>query len=674
MIFLSALIWIATTTVVISAAAGIARRLDPHGSTSLIVHTIILVWTWIISIAVLLSVPSRLSGTLLLIGVTTLALVCHFISHRISPSIAFAMPTTLDASKMPRLAAAGWIALLSLWSVHVTTHGLLKFTTDFDSLMYHTPLLDYWLQAGSLYAPDSTHWSNPGAAEVLGLWAVSAFSGDFLATLGNFPSALLLAFGALELGRLIGLGSAFRHCAAFVVVANFVVINQLVDTENDVAVAALFVVCLCYAFRYSKEGRSADLALGAASLGLLCGIKYYALGYAAVAWAAAIALCSGHRGIRQGFRLAITWGAGAVLFGGYWYLRNYLASGSPLFPMGIGAQDDVLHQEYPEPFRSSFLGNGRPEVWPLTIIALWKMTGPCHFIAVLLVPLVSVWLTLVGIRSLRRPILGVGGFERLALAMVTVGSACVLAVTPFALEDVPGSLNHLRWAYTPARYGLSFLSMAVLALALTLQDLVTLLRATVGIPKWASVWTHRLFTAYLGGSAVYQTLLVNERQQLENFAAYLAVVIVFFIAIWFLQIHLSCLTIYRHIRVAVWCGVVASAIVFISDLSSIWDAQFAHHYEQMYGTHIFRQLSSVGATRLALLDYRCHPFFGTRRQFHLCQPKRVPSLEILADYLRERGATHIVVRTREHGTPAGWDAYCGLGEKLSNRPSDYAPL
>ena len=662
MIILSALLWIAATAVVISAALAIARRLGSDNLAVRVVHVIILAWTWLALAAVGLSVPSRLTGPALIATVTSLAL----------SSLALALwrvPVAPDLKEpsdgTPRWAAVAWTALLALWAVQVATHGLSRFQTDFDSLMYHTPMVDYWLQARSLYAPDGTHWANPGAAELLGLWAVSAFPGDFLVTLANAPVAVLLAAATLELGRTIGLRPAFRHAAALAVVSNFVVFNQLVDTENDVAVAALFTACLCLGARFARSGRGIDLALGASAFGLLCGVKYYALGYASVAWAVAVALCVGHRGLRPGLRLASAWCLGAVLVGGYWYLRNDLASGSPFYPMTLGARNDVLHQEYPEPFRSSFLGNGRPEVWPMAALALWKMTGPCHFVAILLVPLTTAWLSVVGAVRGRGTALGVGGLGRLAVASATLGAASVLAVTPFALEDVPGSLNHLEWAYTPARYGLSFLSLAVVALALSCQDLATFFnsrRFEIGL------------VAFLVGSAAYQTLFVDERQRISSPDALGAVLLLFATSLIFLELRRRFLKGYRPTGAVIFCGAAAAAALTIADLAHVWDARFARHYEQHYNTYVFRKLAALGPTRLALLDYRCHPFFGTRRQFRLCQPKRVDSLEMLENYLRDRGVTHVVARTEEHGVPAAWDAYCGLGARLDRLPSRYRPI
>jgi hypothetical protein len=208
--------------------------------------------------------------------------------------------------------AIAWTMLASLGAAHVLWNGLLVAPTDWDSLAYHLPLADHWLREGTLYVPDCAFWYCPGNNEVWALWAVAPFSGDYLAMLNNVPAAGLLAVSVVELGRLLGLRPGLYHPAAMAVLVTEPVRRQLVSAENDVAVAALFVTSLVYGGRYvgghrraesestaeaalvsarpTYVGRWADLIWMSACVGLLAGVKYYALGYAAVAAAGVLGL------------------------------------------------------------------------------------------------------------------------------------------------------------------------------------------------------------------------------------------------------------------------------------------------------------------------------------------------------------------------------------------------
>ncbi len=158
--------------------------------------------------------------------------------------------------------------------------ALLNFPSDWDTLMYHLPLVDQWLRAGSLYAPDDPVWYNAANVELVGLWCVGPFSGDFLTGLTNLPALVLFAGAAVELGGELGLGRRLSHVAGLAVVSNWVVFRQSPDAKNDMAVAALFLATLLFGMRYLRLSQRGALVYAACAFGLLCGVKYYAVGYA----------------------------------------------------------------------------------------------------------------------------------------------------------------------------------------------------------------------------------------------------------------------------------------------------------------------------------------------------------------------------------------------------------
>src|SRR4029077_7008891 len=96
----------------------------------------------------------------------------------------------------------------------------------------------------------------------------------------NLPACLCLAAAVFALCRALAVRAAVAHLTALACVTNQVVWRQLTDNENDVAVAAYFAASLAYTHRYAARLRAPDLALAAISLGLLAGVKFYAVGYA----------------------------------------------------------------------------------------------------------------------------------------------------------------------------------------------------------------------------------------------------------------------------------------------------------------------------------------------------------------------------------------------------------
>lgn len=672
-----ALIWMAATLTVIRAASTLARRLDPEPGPFVVVHTVVIAWTGLVAVAALLSLGSMLSGVTLVLGVTlvaSLALLGSTFTFR---------PNSAPGSVASRRPVAVWIKAawfiqLAFWSGHVVSGGLLEFATDWDSLMYHLPLVDYWLQARSLLAPRSGHWSNPGGNELLGLWSVCLFPNDALMMLANIPATLLLSIGALEIGKRFGLPPMLRHPMALAVASNFVVMKQLTDAENDVAVAGLFLVTLAYGFRASASGAGADLWLGAMSLGLLAGIKFYALGYAGVAWASIALLTALRRGLRAGIRLAAVWVIVATVVGGYWYGRNAIVTGSPFFPLAKAPGAASLTMDYPTPWRTTFLGNHDPEVWPLAAEAVWKMTGPFSLSAAYAFPIVVAWLLAVALRSRGRA--GGSAPERLTLSLAMIGSAAVLAVTPMALEDVPGTLNHLRWFYTPVRYGLAALSLAPIGLVVVLHDVCMLRlarpRSSAFEAPERSAFTRcmaPLLCALLGCSALFQLAHLEKGCEVDWLSSGLIGLDLGLLYLLAVQLRGRLRSWTRRLATAALAGsLAAGAAIAIGILSRSWDEQFVSFYEERFSTSVLSRLLAQDASpkRVSYYDYQCYPLFGPNRQVQLSQQRRVVDYEAMREFLKTNRTSYVIVDAS--GRVRGWDNYGQVRRWLEERRDEFA--
>jgi hypothetical protein len=649
--YVVAVFWLAATALLGMVGWVTATRLFPKDAIlTKAGHTIILAWAYVVAVSNVLGATGQLWPAALLAGVAGAAtLTLILVVRRLSASAATdgdqldAQPTDVPPSRVTRwLWAAAWAALFAFWFGHVVTSGLLRFPDDWDTLMYHLPLVDHWLQARSLYAPDGLRWSDPGHNELVTLWLVAPFSGDFLYALTNLPAAVLLACASVEFGRQLGLSASFRHLAGLAVVTNFVVFKQLIDTENDVAVAALFLACLAYALRYAERGRVADLIFGVVSLGLQAGVKYYALGYAAIAATAAALLITRRRGGRVAASAAILGLLGVLTFGGYWYVRNWVASGSPLYPLGLTAASDGLGEVYPGSLWSTtLLGNGRPELPELAMKAVWGMTGPCHLAAVLGLPATITWLVVSGLRRARQPGGRSEGAARLVLTVVTTGSGLVLLVTPFAVEDAPGTLNQLCWKYCPVRYGMCFLSLAVLALVVVLDDISRLARTVgAGLVRYMSPrgsncgekpGRTEVVTCWLFGAVVPVVFAVGLAAQCVELvrAAKLEWVDSLLIAVNLLLIRFNISFLaswhgrYRWLLVSgvslIW---ILGVVVGVEHLSQRWHQGFVPFCDRMQGGGVFEYTARDNPpdTTICVLDLRPYPFFGSARQFRACQP------------------------------------------------------
>jgi hypothetical protein len=663
----------------VTAAWKWARTLFPRDPWfEVLGHTIILGWGCIVAVAFALSLAGALAGPLLLTAVTGCALAA-LLWHRLARLAARESPSP------PRTGlgwSCCWAVLLAFWLGHVVVDGLLCFPIDWDSLAYHIPLIDQWLHAGSLYAPDCARWSSPGNSEVLGLWMVAPFSGDFLVHLNNLPATLLLAGAAVGLGLRLGLSRALAHLGGMALVCNLIVLKQLVDVENDVAVAACFFAAALYIVRSAEEGGAGNAVLAAVSLGLLAGVKFYASGYAVLAGACWVLLAFATRRWR-GAAVALLAGlAGAAAFGGYWYIRNLVVTGSPLYPKDFFRHPDLLAMIYPDSASTSFLGNNRPELLGLYLEAIWKMTGPCQLFGFVLAPLAAIWLVASGLWLCFRRAGPAQARARLALALLLCGSGVLLAITPFAVEDVPGTLNQVRWGYCPVRYGLCFLSLATLAALLFLQDaLAPGWRWYRGLPglgwrRWACRALRALLVLpylALAGAILYQLLWPERRLEME-----LDRVNCFLIGgnlLLMLVVGLLVRFLWPKVKTRLAIGLVAAAVLAVAWgcdlLAERWHRGFTRHYDRLLGGGGFRALAKDNSAevRVCALYHRCYPFFGSQRQYRVCQPEFVFSPEWLMGYFQQEGVT--VVGAKWHPP---WRAFQGFEECFARQPEAFTTI
>jgi hypothetical protein len=679
-------IWLAATLLLGWAGWRFARRLFPGDDfAAAVMHTTVVCWAGTVAIATLLGLGGLLSGFGLLAGVAiAAALALWFMRRQGRPAVPAA---ELGPGHQPAAASGAWDRFwLVLWGLalawalsRAVLAGLLAFPNDWDTLTYHLALVVQWLQKGSLYAPAEAKWANPGNNELLGLWMTGAFSGDFLIALNNLPAVILLGAGALEAARRSGLPPSLAHLFGLATVCTWPVLRQLVDAENDVAVLALFLAGFAYALRYARGARGADLGLAGVCLGLLAGVKYYALGYAATLWAALVLLAWLTHGLSRAGRAGLVGMAGMMAFGGYWYARNIVVTGTPFYPKGFTETTDLVGQIRTDFWQTTFLGSGRPEIVSLLPSAVESITGPGYAAAFLSLPLTLAWLLGTAFYLGRRAGKPPEGAGRAVLAFLLVGTGLIWGLTPFTV--VPGSHGGsiLEGAYSPVRYGLCFLSLAVLGMALLLHDLSSGLRwlltplptsspepgmpqdlgpARRGLVRQGLIYVPHLVLALL---VLYQVVSLRQRLAPDGLETLVLATYLFLTTAIF---RLTCITWPRVRRAAVAAVVVAlllGSAVGADCLSRRWHTGFAAHYDRLFGESMFTQLAEKdpAGTRLCVLGYRYYPFFGSRRQFRVSRPHWVPSYEALLRYLDEHAATEVAALRADHLPTRRYDGKCG---------------
>ncbi|HEV8702171.1 MAG TPA: hypothetical protein VGV60_12935 [Candidatus Polarisedimenticolia bacterium] len=230
---------------------------------------------------------------------------------------------------------------------------------SWDGLSYHLPTIHLWARKGHLDWIDPRFPLSPlmngypKGVELVSFVMVEAFRSDRMATTSNLLYVLLAVLGIAYLSTTLGATPKMALFAGSAFLLVPVVEFQSITTYTDVAYSAsaiAFFAALAYVL--SRLGASScppwrAIPMLGGAIGLMLGAKASSWALAGtglgVAWIACLFILP-----RVGSRVASSLFLSLALAcglstGGYWYLRNWLKAGSPLYPVGVAvAGHDVF--------------------------------------------------------------------------------------------------------------------------------------------------------------------------------------------------------------------------------------------------------------------------------------------------------------------------------------------
>ncbi|MFA5089658.1 MAG: hypothetical protein WC510_01335 [Candidatus Omnitrophota bacterium] len=213
-----------------------------------------------------------------------------------------------------------------------------------DSLNYHFTFPVEWLKHGNLANPivisdDPAPTYYPLNGSLFFLWLIFPFRSVFLADLGQLPFFIVSFLAVYGISKKSGIReeNCFLAAALFLLIPNF--FKQLQIAYVDVMVAALFLACLNYLFSLSLKFCPRVLFAFSLSLGLLIGVKSIALLYGFLLFLPFLYLWG--KNIRKShmFLLAVIF---IIALGGFSYIRNFLETGNPIYPLDFNLFGRVI--------------------------------------------------------------------------------------------------------------------------------------------------------------------------------------------------------------------------------------------------------------------------------------------------------------------------------------------
>ncbi|HEU5040065.1 MAG TPA: hypothetical protein VFT84_04540, partial [Gemmatimonadales bacterium] len=211
---------------------------------------------------------------------------------------------------------------------------------NFDSLWYHMPFAAEMAHSHSVTGfhfteTVFTNWFYPQNSELLHAVGILLVERDTLSLFLNFGWLAVAFLAAWCIGRPYGRGHLTVVAAAILLEAHTLVVREPGAAKNDLMAAALVlasIAILVNAWREANPGGRGSLPIGWAlaiaglAIGMAVGTKLTVLTLAFALTVAAIVLAPAGR--RRA--AALWWFLPALAGGGFWYLRNLIATGTPL--------------------------------------------------------------------------------------------------------------------------------------------------------------------------------------------------------------------------------------------------------------------------------------------------------------------------------------------------------
>jgi hypothetical protein len=225
------------------------------------------------------------------------------------------------------IAIAATAAVTAEWAIP-TIESYTTGIRTFDSLWYHLPWAASFAQTGHITPLRFTDIEYltafyPAGAELLHGLGIVALARDTVSPGLNLLWLGLVLLAAYCIGRARGVGWVTLLGAALAMATPMMMFSQAGSAANDVV--GVFFLLAAVALLIAADGNRAAFVLAAVAAGLAAGTKLSLLAPVLALTIGAIWV-SPATGRRAGAGL---WIGGALLAGGFWYLRNLIAVGNP---------------------------------------------------------------------------------------------------------------------------------------------------------------------------------------------------------------------------------------------------------------------------------------------------------------------------------------------------------
>lgn len=214
----------------------------------------------------------------------------------------------------------------------------------YDSISFHLYFPASWMHSGRLeIVPmvfgDVAPAYNPSNVELIVHLLMAPLQSDYLANCSQIPFALVAVLAIYATARGFQASRSAALCGSLLFLLIPGVWSQSKAAMVDLAVGALFLASLSFLLRLWRAPSRIDVLALCAAWGLFIGSKYVALPFSFPLFVILGAVLWRHRRKLPHLRGLIGWlavsGTIVLATGGFWYVRNFLDTGNPIFPLHV---------------------------------------------------------------------------------------------------------------------------------------------------------------------------------------------------------------------------------------------------------------------------------------------------------------------------------------------------
>jgi hypothetical protein len=315
-----------------------SRRLFPHAPGAVrLLGAAVLGWAWLTVGTIGAGVMGGLNLPVLA-GWSVLGLLLGLGFGRLREAVAPPSAAKAEPLGLPARLALGLAAAMAVPYLMESLLGPVKVVSD--APIYHLYFAARWWQAGRLFLVPVPFGENaatyfPAGGDVVFAWLFVGWGGDTLAKVGQFPFLVLAAVAVGTLAREVGC----RRDAAALAACLFATSTPLAlfsfEGNVDTIFVAGYLIAVLFSLRAERGAEAtASRALGALAAGLAWGTKPTATVFVPplLVLVAAGVMIRRRPGWRRELGLVAVL---SLLPCGFWFARNALLTGNPLYPLDV---------------------------------------------------------------------------------------------------------------------------------------------------------------------------------------------------------------------------------------------------------------------------------------------------------------------------------------------------